>query len=114
MRAGTVALRLIRGAFHQIDIKLTRWLEPLPQVSQRDSADALRFRKFFGQLPFDEAARGYMEVHLPRLMRTMTLAPQPAGVGRALELGAYLHIAAALHVRGGYPEARAADVGPLR
>lgn len=113
MRAGTVVLRLIRGAFHQIDIKLTRWLAPLPEASQWDSADELRFRDFFRRLPSDEAARGYMEVHLPRLVRTMTLAPQPAGVRRALELGAYLHMTAALHALRGYPEVRAANFGPL-
>jgi SAM-dependent methyltransferase len=113
MPAGTVALRLIRGAFHQIDIRLTRWWAPLPQVSQRDPADELRFRDFFRRLPSDESGRGYMEVHLPRLVRTMTLAPQPLGVRRALELGAYLHMAAALHALCGYPEVRAADFGPL-
>jgi SAM-dependent methyltransferase len=113
MRAGTVALRLIRGAFHQIDIKLTRWLTSHPEASQRDSPDELRFRNFFRRLPADEAARGYMEVHLPRLVRTMTLAPQPAGVSRALELGAYIHMAAALHALRGYPEVRAANFGLL-
>ena len=113
MRAGTVALRLIRGAFHQIDIKLTRWLAPLPEASLRDPADELRFRDFFRRLPPDEAARGYMEVHLPRLVRTMTLAPQPAGVRRALELGAYLHMAAALQALCGYSEVSAADFGTL-
>jgi SAM-dependent methyltransferase len=113
MPAGTVALRLIRGAFHQIDIKLTRWLAPLPETSQREPADELRFRDFLRRLPSDEAARSYMEIHLPRLVRTMTLAPRPAGVGRALELGAYLHMAAALHVLCGYREVHAADFGPL-
>jgi len=113
MRAGTVALRLIRGTLHQIDIKLTRWLAPPLEPSQRDPASELRFRDFFRGLPSDEAARGYMEVHLPRLVRTMTLVPQPSGVGRALELGAYLHMAAALRALCGYTEVRAAGLGPL-
>ena len=50
---------------------------------------------------------------MPRLVRTMTLVPAPSGVRRALELGAYLHMTAALHALCGYPEVRAGDFGPL-
>jgi hypothetical protein len=114
MPAGTVALRLIRRAFHRIDVALTCWIAPFPKnPSQADPADLVRFRTFFRQLPSDTAARDYIDVHLPRLVRTMTLVPEPAGVRRALELGSYMRIAPALHALCGYPEVRAADFGQL-
>ncbi|MBZ5590654.1 MAG: class I SAM-dependent methyltransferase [Acidobacteriia bacterium] len=114
MPAGTVALRLIRGAFHQIDVALARCLAPPPkQAQQTDPEDLARFREFFRQLPADAAARAYLDVHLPRLVRTMTLVPKPAGARRALELGAYMQMTPALHALCGYPEVRGADFGPL-
>jgi SAM-dependent methyltransferase len=54
-----------------------------------------------------------MDVHLPRLVRTMTLVPKPAGVRRALELGSYMQMAPALHALCGYPEVCGADFGQL-
>ena len=85
---GTVALRLIRRAFHQIDVTLTRWIAPLPKNAlQADSADLVGFRTFFRRLPSDAAARDYMDVHLPRLVRTMTLVPKPAGVAARARAG---------------------------
>lgn len=114
MPAGTVALRLIRVAFHQIDVALTRWIAPLPNnPSQADPADLVRFQTFFQQLPSDAAAREYLNVHLARLARTITLVPKPAGAGRALELGSYMQMAPALHALCGYPEVCGADFGQL-
>jgi SAM-dependent methyltransferase len=42
----------------------------------------------------------------------MTLVPQPCGARRVLELGAYLQMTPALTTLCGYPEVRAADLGP--
>jgi SAM-dependent methyltransferase len=108
-----MVLRLIRGAFHQIDVILTRWLATLPQPSQGNQVDESRFRDFFLRMQLDDAGRLYTNIHLPRLVRTMTLVPMPSGVGRALELGTYLQMGAALHLLCGYPEVCAADFGPL-
>ncbi|MFN7993572.1 MAG: methyltransferase domain-containing protein [Bryobacteraceae bacterium] len=113
MRAGALALRSFRGVLHQIDIKLTKWLASVPGAAHPDDANELPFRNFFHELETDEAARDYLEVHMPRLMRTMSLAPRPAGADRALELGSYLHMAAALHALHHYPEVRAANFGLL-
>src|SRR5678816_1492727 len=114
MPAGTVALRLIRRAFHQIDVALTRWIAPLPKNAlQAGPADLVGFRTFFRRLPSDATAREYMDVHLPRLVRTMTLVPKPAGVRRALELGSYMQMTPALYALCGYPEVRGADFGQL-
>ena len=105
---------MIRGVFHQIDLALTRWIAPVTDnTTQAAPADLVRFRTFFRQLPSDPEAREYVDVHLPRLVRTMTLVPEPAGVRRALELGAYMQMTPALHALCGYPEVRGADFGPL-
>jgi len=93
---------------------LTRWIAPLPNnASQADPADLVRFQTFFQQLPSDAAAREYVNVHLARLARTITLVPKPAGAGRALEQGSYMQMAPALHALCGYPEVCGADFGPL-
>src|SRR5258708_5495082 len=114
MPAGTVALRFIRGAFHQIDMALTRWIVPLPKnASEANATDLVRFQTFFQELPSDAAARDYVNVHLARLARTMTLVPKPAGAGRALELGSYMQMAPALQALCGYPEVCGADFGQL-
>jgi len=114
MPAGIVALRLIRGVFHQIDMALTRWATPLQKnASQVDPSDMAKIRTFFQQLPSDDRARDYLNVHVARLARTITLVPKPAGAGRALELGSYMQMAPALHALCGYPEVCGADFGQL-
>jgi len=55
--------------------------------------------------------RAYLEKHIPRLARTLTLVPQPSMSGRALELGCYMQITPALHFLCGYQEIRGAYFG---
>jgi len=61
----------------------------------------------------DEGARTYLEIHLDRIARTLTLTPPPGRTGRALELGTYMHIAPVLKCVHGYEEVRGAYYGPL-
>jgi SAM-dependent methyltransferase len=61
----------------------------------------------------DESARTYLETHLRRIARTLTLVPQPCRAGRALELGAYMQMTPALSRLFGYNEVRGAYYGPL-
>jgi SAM-dependent methyltransferase len=60
-----------------------------------------------------QEARRYLEIHLPRIGRTLGLVPAPRGAGRALELGAYMHMTPALQCVLGYREVRGAYYGPL-
>src|SRR5690242_15430423 len=52
----------------------------------------------------DEGARTYLEIHVPRIARTLGLVPAPRSSGRALELGAYMHMTPALECVLGYKE----------
>lgn len=61
----------------------------------------------------DEAARRYLEIHVPRIGRTLGLVPAPQSSSRILEMGAYMHMTPALHCVLGYREVRGAYFGPL-
>jgi SAM-dependent methyltransferase len=69
------------------------------------------FESALRTLPLDsEAARPYLEKHLPRLAKTLELVPRSAG-GRALELGCYMQITPFLQRICGYSEVRGAYYG---
>jgi len=61
----------------------------------------------------DEAARTYLEIHIPRIARTLGLVPAPKSSGRILEMGAYMQMTPALACVLGYKEVRGAYFGPL-
>src|SRR5579885_274416 len=61
----------------------------------------------------DQSTRTYLEIHLPRIARTLDLIPPPRTSGRVLELGAYMHMTPALQCVLGYKEVRGAFLGPL-
>lgn len=56
----------------------------------------------------DEGTRGYLEVHMARMVRTLSVTPGPRLTGRILELGAYMHMTPALQCVMGYSEVRGA------
>ena len=61
----------------------------------------------------DEGARQYLEIHVPRIARTLGLVPPPKSSGRVLEMGAYMQMTPALQCVLGYKEVRGAYFGPL-
>jgi SAM-dependent methyltransferase len=61
----------------------------------------------------DDAARQYLEIHVPRIARSLTLVPPPGSSGRVLEMGAYMQMTPALQCVLGYKEVRGAFFGPL-
>lgn len=61
----------------------------------------------------DQDARNYLEIHIGRIVRTLSLTPPPLRTGRVLELGAYMHMTPALQCVLGYQEVRGAYFGPL-
>jgi SAM-dependent methyltransferase len=61
----------------------------------------------------DDAARQYLEVHVNRVGRTLTLVPPPKSSKRILEMGTYMHMAPALQCVLGYKEVRGTYYGPL-
>jgi SAM-dependent methyltransferase len=60
----------------------------------------------------DSNARAYLDKHIPRLARTLALAPAPQSTGRVLELGCYMQITPLLERVCGYREVRGAYYGP--
>jgi SAM-dependent methyltransferase len=58
-----------------------------------------------------DAARQYLEIHVPRIGRTLGLVPPPQSSGRVLELGAYMQMTPALQCVLGYREVRGAYYG---
>ena len=65
------------------------------------------------ELPAEhEGARQYLAKHIPRLARTLALAPPPQATGRVLELGCYMQITPLLQRVCGYREVRGAYYGP--
>ncbi|MFB3777415.1 MAG: glycosyltransferase [Bryobacteraceae bacterium] len=63
--------------------------------------------------PEDTEARAYVDTHLTRIEKTLSIIP-PGGPGdRILEMGAYFQMTPELHYRLGYPEVRGCYLGPL-
>jgi pimeloyl-ACP methyl ester carboxylesterase len=60
----------------------------------------------------DESARQYLEIHIPRIARTLGLVPDPKNSSRVLEMGAYMQMTPALQCVLGYQEVRGAYYGP--
>jgi SAM-dependent methyltransferase len=63
-------------------------------------------------MPGDDARR-YLEIHLARIVRTLSITPPPQRTSRVLELGAYMHMTPALGCVLGYRDVRGAYYGPL-
>jgi SAM-dependent methyltransferase len=104
----------LRWSLHKLDAALAR--------AETDSGpEALPPPRRFNEIAAfvrsldqgDQSARTYLEIHLPRIARTLDLVPAPRSSGRVLELGAYMHMTPALQCVLGYKEVRGAFFGPL-
>jgi len=60
----------------------------------------------------DEGARGYIETHKDRLLKTLEMTPAGSSADRILEMGTYFQITAALKTKLGYGEVRGCYYGP--
>ena len=113
------ARRLLRAsdrALAQLEGELKQGLEQHPQpklkVAPGERYDEVKdFVRSIDQP--DQSARNYLEIHLDRIARTMSMVPAPKRTGRALELGAYMHMTPALHCVFEYEEVRGAYFGKL-
>lgn len=61
----------------------------------------------------NEGARRYVEIHMERFLRTLTMVPPPSKTGRVLELGAYMQMTPVLGCVLGYREVRGGYFGKL-
>ncbi len=58
-------------------------------------------------------AHTYLDIHMERIVKTLSITPPPCGNSGVLELGAYMHMTPALECVLGYREVRGAYFGPL-
>jgi SAM-dependent methyltransferase len=104
----------LRWSLRRLDAALARMEtdcgpEVLPPPRRYD--EIIAFVRSLDQA--DASARTYLEIHLPRIARTLDLVPAPRSSSRVLELGAYMHMTPALQCVLGYTEVRGAFFGPL-
>lgn len=104
----------LRWWLHQLDARLSRLehvlgAEIVPPRLRYDEIAA--FVRSIDQP--DQGARQYVEVHLPRIARTLGLVHPPKSSGRILEMGAYMQMTPVLQCVLGYREVRGAYFGPL-
>src|SRR5271166_957995 len=103
--------RLVRGIdeiLSHLDVD-TQTVERLPPRDRYD--EIVAFVRSLDQ-PGPEA-RQYLEIHISRIGRTLTLVPPPKSSKRVLEMGAYMQMTPALQSLLGYTEVRGAYYGPL-
>lgn len=106
----TVVLRMIRRILRRLDAVLdpaeryTGTHHPPPTNGHEQS-----IADFLASLDIDDpAAAAYLDEHRERLVRSLSLVPLGSENGSVLELGSYLHMAAALERVLGYGRVRAA------
>jgi SAM-dependent methyltransferase len=103
-------LRVVRGILRRLNYHLNpdsrQSSEPFDAARLKQAEEALH------KMPTPDAgAKAYLEKHIPRLARTLALAPPPGATGRVLELGCYMQITPLLHRLVGYKEVRGAFFG---
>jgi SAM-dependent methyltransferase len=107
-------IRSLRDILVKADEKLSHLdvQKPAEIIPPRDRYDEIAaFVRSMDQP--DDAARNYLEIHIPRVARTLTLVPPPKSSGRILEMGTYMQMAPPLQCVLGYKEVRGTYFGPL-
>jgi len=103
-------LRIVRTLLQKLNYHLSG--DPLAPGEPFSPARLSEVTRVLRSLPAaDEGARRYLEKHIPRLARTLALAPPPGPAGHALELGCYMQITPFLQRLCGYREVRGAYHG---
>jgi SAM-dependent methyltransferase len=94
---------------------------PRPEIPKLPDREIVQPRRRYDEIATflrtldqpDDGARAYLEIHIPRIARTLGLVPEPNSSGRVLEMGAYMQMTPALQCVLGYKEVRGAYYGPL-
>ena len=106
-------LKIVRRILRRLDILLQSYGSPEPSEAQGGSLEvARRCRIGLQALDLDEEGRHYLDMHLERLVRTLTLVPPASGSARILELGCYMQMTPLLVSERGYSYVRGAYLGP--
>lgn len=106
-------LRLVRHLLRRLNYHLGKPGRANQLEPQFDQDLLKRAEEALHQMPLDNPdSKAYLEKHIPRLARTLALAPPPGETGRVLELGCYMQITPLLQRVCGYREVRGAYYGP--
>jgi len=105
-------LRAIRVLLRWLNRSLPEW--PAEADASRFDPERLRQAEaaLRGMKMPDADGDRYLAKHVPRLSKTLALAPPPQKTGRVLELGCYMQITPLLQRVCGYTEVRGAYYGP--
>ncbi len=101
-------VRRIDETLSHLDVD-TKSIDAVPSRERYD--EIVAFVRSIDQPGPDQ--RQYLENHISRIGRTLTLVPPPTKSKRVLEMGAYMHMTPALQCVLGYTEVRGAYFGPL-
>lgn len=108
-----LALRLVRKALRRLDVALQGPGDAVAVACRPpDRRQFERFRSRLLALRLHPESRPYLQMHLERLARTLTLVPPPGSTGRILELGCYMQMTPLLAEELGYAEVCGAYLGP--
>jgi SAM-dependent methyltransferase len=106
-------LRIVRDLLRRLNYHLNS-SDPRHITEPFDVARLHAAENAFREMPTKDAgAKAYLEKHIPRLARTVALAPPAQDDGRVLELGCYMQITAMLARICGYREVRGGYYGQL-
>src|SRR5271155_1984120 len=98
---------------------LSGWLSQfddnqLPEPPEPPLHRAAEIETFLRGIDYPDAgSRGYVDTHMERFVRTLTMVPPPSRTGRVLELGAYMQMTPVLGCVLGYKEVRGAYFGNI-
>jgi predicted SAM-dependent methyltransferase len=104
-------LRAVRRLLKDVDVAIERKRHGIARVDHGGNGRTADVERFLRSVQLENnGASVYLEHHLSRLVRSLALVPACEG-GRALELGTYGYVAAALERVLGYAEVRGAYYG---
>ena len=109
-----IGLRAIRKLLRRLDSALaTGEAQKIAELTPSTNGCESKIDEFLSSIAMaDQGAAAYFREHKQRLVRTLSLLPLGSARSRALELGSYLHMTAALERVLGYGFARAAYYSP--
>jgi glycosyltransferase involved in cell wall biosynthesis/SAM-dependent methyltransferase len=108
------AVARLYTAFLEAVVNGTEWQDVVTPAAIAPEANSLPgISEYLAGWAAGPEARGYLETHSTRLVKTLEMTPPGGPCDRILEMGAYLQITPALRTRLGYGEVRGCYYGKL-
>ena len=110
-------VKSVRDGTPQIEATQEAPVEPAPpaeavEPATEPPAEQDGYAAYIRSWAAEDWARDYVEDHITRLIHTLEITPAGGPGKRALEMGAYLQVTAALKTKLGYEEVRGCYYGP--